>query len=124
MEKNDTYFIDDGPYLFSKLDVKTVRRNIISINFISHNRKLELKFLKGKVYEFKTSKYIDDEDRQKITKKGFKNVGRKWDDDQIDLLIEKFHYNEGNLKLISKEMGRSKRGIKMKLIELGLIDKD
>ena len=70
--RNDTYFIDDGPYLFSKLDVKTVKKNIISINFISHNRKLELKFLKGKVYEFKTSKYIVDEDRQKINKKDLK----------------------------------------------------
>ena len=70
--RNNTYFIDDGPYLFSKLDVKTVKKNIISINFISHNRKLELKFLKGKVYEFKTSKYIVDEDRQKINKKDLK----------------------------------------------------
>ena len=67
----------------------------------------------------KISLYEQTEIPKKIEK-----IGRKWDDDQIDLLIEKFRYNEGNLKLISKEMGRGKRGIKMKLIELGLIDKD
>ena len=57
-------------------------------------------------------------------KDGFKNVGRKWDDEQIDLLIEKYHKSNGNLDIISKEMERGKRGIKMKLIELGLIEKD
>ena len=57
-------------------------------------------------------------------KDGFKNVGRKWDDEQIDLLIEKFHQSNGNIDILSKEKERGKRGIKMKLIELGLIDKD
>ena len=43
---------------------------------------------------------------------------------QIDLLIENFHQSNGDLDIISKEMERGKRGIKMKLIELGLIEKD
>ena len=84
---------------------------------------MEFEFDKGKVTDLK-SELIDLDDRQNIMKEGFKNVGRKWDDEQIDLLIEKFHQSNGNFDTISKEMERGKRGIKMKLIELGLIEKD
>ncbi len=37
---------------------------------------------------------------------GFKNVGRKWDDELIDLLIENFHQSNCDLDIISKEMER------------------
>ena len=39
-------------------------------------------------------------------------------------LKENFHQSNGDLDIISKEMERGKRGIKMKLIEFGLIEKD
>ena len=84
---------------------------------------MEFEFDKGKVKDFK-SELMDFDDRQNIMKDGFKNVGRKWDDEQIDLLIENFHQSNGDLDIISKEMERGKRGIKIKLIELGLIEKD
>ena len=41
-----------------------------------------------------------------------------------DLLIQNFYYTKGNLELISKEMKRGIKGITMKCIQLGLIDKD
>ena len=79
---------------------------------------MEFELDKGKVTVLK-SELIDFNDRQNIMKDGFKNVGRKQDDEQIDLLIEKYHKSNGNLDIIFKEMERGKRGIKMKLIELG-----
>ena len=123
MEKIETHFIDDGSYCRLKVDVKTIRKNIVGIKILSYNRKMEFEFDKGKVTDLK-SELIDFDDRQNIMKDGFKNVGRKWDDEQIDLLIENFHQSNGDLDIISKEMERGKRGIKMKLIELGLIEKD
>ena len=123
MEKIETHFFDDGPYCRLKIDVKTIRKNIVGIKILSYNRKMEFEFYKGKVRDLK-SELMDFDDRQNIMKDGFKNVGRKWDDEQIDLLIENFHQSNGDLDIISKEMERGKRGIKMKLIELGLIEKD
>ena len=123
MEKIETHFIDDGPYCQLKVDVKTIRKNIVGIRILSYNRKMEFEFDKGKVTDLK-SELIDFDDRQNIMKDGFKNVGRKWDDDQTDLLIEKFYYTKGNLELISKEMKRGIKGVTMKCIQLGLIDKD
>ena len=44
---------------------------------------MEFEFDKSKVTDLK-SELIDFYDRQNIMKEDFKNVGRKWDDEQID----------------------------------------
>ena len=44
---------------------------------------MEFKFDKDKVRDLK-SELIDFDDRQNIMKIDFKNVGRKWEDEQID----------------------------------------
>ena len=41
MEKIETHFIDDGPYCRLKVDVKTIRKNIVGIRILSYNRKME-----------------------------------------------------------------------------------
>ena len=76
MEKIETHFIDDGPYCRLKIDVKTIRKNIVGIKILSYYRKMEFEFDKGKVTDLK-SELIDFDDRQNIMKDGFKNVGRK-----------------------------------------------
>ena len=49
MEKIETHFIDDGPYCRLKVDVKTLRKNIVGIKILSYYRKMEFEFDKGKV---------------------------------------------------------------------------
>ena len=44
MEKIETHFIDDGPYCRLKVDVKTIRKNIVGIKILSYNRKIEFEF--------------------------------------------------------------------------------
>ena len=78
---------------------------ILYSNGLQEEKIMEFEFDKGKVTDLK-SELMDFDDRQNIMKDGFKNVGRKWDDEQIDLLIENFHQSNGDLDIISKEMER------------------
>ena len=71
MEKIETHFIDDGPYCRLKVDVKTIRKNIVGIKILSYNRKMEFEFDKSKVTDLK-SELIDFDDKQNIMKEDFK----------------------------------------------------
>ena len=123
MKVTETKYIEEGGYFRIKVDIETDKEKVIGFKVLTHSKKIECELEKGKIKTLKTD-LIDFDEKQTLLKDEYINVGRKWDDDQTDLLIEKFHYTKGNLELISKEMKRGIKGITMKCIQLGLIDKD
>ena len=123
MKVTETKYIEEGGYFRIKVDIETDKDKVIGFKVLTHSKKIECELEKGKIKTLKTD-LIDFDEKQTLLKDEYINVGRKWDDDQTDLLIEKFYYTKGNLELISKEMKRGIKGITMKCIQLGLIDKD
>jgi hypothetical protein len=123
MKVTETKYIEEGGYFRIKVDIETDKEKVIGFKVLTHSKKIECELEKGKIKTLKTD-LIDFDEKQTLLKDEYINVGRKWDDDQTDLLIEKFYYTKGNLELISKEMKRGIKGITMKCIQLGLIDKD
>ena len=123
MKVTVTKYIEEGGYFRIKVDIETDKEKVIGFKVLTHSKKIECELEKGKIKTLKTD-LIDFDEKQTLLKDEYINVGRKWDDDQTDLLIEKFYYTKGNLELISKEMKRGIKGITMKCIQLGLIDKD
>ena len=123
MKVTETKYIEEGGYFRIKVDIETDKEKVIGFKVLAHSKKIECELEKGKIKTLKTD-LIDFDEKQTLLKDEYINVGRKWDDDQTDLLIEKFYYTKGNLELISKEMKRGIKGITMKCIQLGLIDKD
>ena len=123
MKVTETKYIEEGGYFRIKVDIETDKEKVIGFKVLTHSKKIECELEKGKIKTLKTD-LIDFDEKQTLLKDEYINVGRKWDDDQTDLLIEKFYYTKGNLELISKEMKRGIKGVTMKCIQLGLIDKD
>ena len=123
MKVTETKYIEEGGYFRIKVDIETDKEKVIGFKVFTYSKKIECELEKGKIKTLKTD-LIDFDEKQTLLKDEYINVGRKWDDDQTDLLIEKFYYTKGNLELISKEMKRGIKGVTMKCIQLGLIDKD
>ena len=123
MKVTETKYIEEGGYFRIKVDIETDKEKVIGFKVLTHSKKIGCELEKGKIKTLKTD-LIDFDEKQTLLKDEYINVGRKWDDDQTDLLIEKFYYTKGNLELISKEMKRGIKGVTMKCIQLGLIDKD
>ena len=123
MKVTETKYIEKSGYFRIKVDIETDKEKVIGFKVFTYGNKIECELEKGKIKTLKTD-LIDFDEKQTLLKDEYINVGRKWDDDQTDLLIEKFYYTKGNLELISKEMKRGIKGVTMKCIQLGLIDKD
>ena len=123
MKVTETKYIEESGYFRIKVDIETEKQKVIRFKVLTHSKKIECELEKGKIKTLR-SDLIDYEEKQTLLKNEYINVGRKWDNDQTDLLTEKFYYTNGNLELISKEMKRGIRGITMKCIQLGLIEKD
>ena len=123
MKVTETKYIEESGYFRIKVDIETEKQKVIRFKVLTHSKKIECELEKGKIKTLR-SDLIDYEEKQTLLKDEYINVGRKWDNDQTDLLTEKFYYTNGNLELISKEMKRGIRGITMKCIQLGLIEKD
>ena len=123
MKVTETKYIEESGYFRIKVDIETEKQKVIRFKVLTHSKKIECELEKGKIKTLK-SDLIDYEEKQTLLRDEYINVGRKWDNDQTDLLTEKFYYTNGNLKLISKEMKRGIKGITMKCIQLGLIEKD
>jgi len=123
MKVTETKYIEESGYFRIKVDIETEKQKVIGFRILTHTKKIECELEKGKIKTLK-SDLIDYEEKQTLLRDEYINVGRKWDNDQTDLLTEKFYYTNGNLELISKEMKRGIKGITMKCIQLGLIEKD
>ena len=123
MKVTETKYIEESGYFRIKVDIETEKQKVIRFKVLTHSKKIECELEKGKIKTLR-SDLIDYEEKQTLLKDEYINVGRKWDNDQTDLLTEKFYYTNGNLELISKEMKRGIKGITMKCIQLGLIEKD
>ena len=123
MKVTETKYIEESGYFRIKVDIETEKQKVIRFKVLTHSKKIECELEKGKIKTLR-SDLIDYEEKQTLLKDEYINVGRKWDNDQTDLLTEKFYYTNGNLELISKEMKRGIRGNTMKCIQLGLIEKD
>ena len=123
MEKVETHFVDTKDYVYrTKVDlVKNESDEIIRFKIVCYDRVVE--FDKNKDPMFNVDK-LDGEDRKSILRDGFKNVGKLWNTKQIKLLIEYFESNNGDIEKISVLMERTERSIRLKLIELDLIEKD
>ena len=123
MEKVETHFVETKDYIYrTKVDlVKNESDEIIRFKIVCYDRVVE--FDKNKDPMFNVDK-LDAEDRKSILRDGFKNVGKPWNTKQIKLLIEYFESNDGDIEKISVLMERTERSIRLKLIELELIEKD
>ena len=123
MEKVETHFVDTKDYVYrTKGDlVKNESDEIIRFKIVCYDRVVE--FDKNKDPMFNVDK-LDGEDRKSILRDGFKNVGKPWNTNQIKLLLEYFESNDGDIEKISVLMERTERSIRLKLIELDLIEKD
>ena len=123
MEKVETHFVETKDYVYrTKVDlVKNESDEIIRFKIVCYDRVVE--FDKNKDPMFNVDK-LDGEDRKSILRDGFKNVGKPWNTKQIKLLIEYFESNNGDIEKISVLMERIERSIRLKLIELDLIEKD
>ena len=123
METVETHFVETKDYVYrSKVDlVKNESDEIIRFKIVCYDRIVE--FDKNKNPMFNVDK-LDGEDKKTILRDGFKNVGKPWNPKQIKLLMEYFESSEGDIEKISVLMERTERSIRLKLIELELIEKD
>lgn len=65
-----------------------------------------------------------EEEKTDIRKKGFKNVGKVWSEEEVQTLISLFDKTKGDLPTISRELERTERSVRMKLVSIDLLDED
>ncbi len=118
--KTETHFVDLDNHIYrTKIDLYKNDETLIGFKVICWDRVVECS-LKSDEPLFKVKK-LEDDDKKEILKLGFKNVGKKWSEDEEKELIEHFYYYNGDIQLISKLMERTERSIQIRLEMLELI---
>ena len=121
--KTETHIVEIENHIYTtKVDLYKETDNLVGFKVICWDRVIECHLKDG---DTKIDvRRLDDDDKSQILKKGFKNVGKVWSEEEVQTLISLFDKTKGDLPTISKELERTERSVRMKLVSIDLLDED
>ena len=119
--KTETHIVEIENHIYTtKVDLYKETDNLVGFKVICWDRVIECHLKDG---DTKIDvRRLDDDDKSQILKKGFKNVGKVWSEKEVQTLISLFDKTKGDLPTISKELERTERSIRMKLVSIDLLE--